>query len=143
MLFYTKERHYIPPTAFKKGERASKETEFKKGQSAWNKGLDGMEYLSEESRKRMSVWKDKFEGESPHWKGDKVGYTGLHIWIKQWYGNPISCEHCGVQGKKVFSGGNRYRWTIEWANISGDYLRDRNDFIGLCKSCHMRFDSKK
>ena len=28
----------------------------------------------------------------------------------------------------------------EWANISGEYKRNRNDFLRLCRTCHRRFD---
>lgn len=48
---FTKERHYIPPTAFKKGERVSIETEFKKGIIPWMKGKTH----SEETRKKISL----------------------------------------------------------------------------------------
>ena len=70
----------------------------------------------------------------PHWKGDKVGYSGLHRWLKDRFGIPKYCEMCGTkdQNKKY-----------EWANISGQYRRDRSDFIRLCTLCHRRWDRKR
>jgi endogenous inhibitor of DNA gyrase (YacG/DUF329 family) len=123
------------------GRPNTSKTKFKKGQKAWNKGLNGNNYLSPEAKKKMSVWKDKFENKSPRWKGMKAGYFAKHIHIVKHYGHAPQCEYCKVIGKKIFAGGNRYRWSIEWANVSGKYLRDRNDYVGLCKACHMKFDS--
>ncbi len=53
----------------KKGKHYSAKTEFQKGQTAWNKGLDGKTYLSEEARKKMSVWKNKHGEGTPNWRG--------------------------------------------------------------------------
>lgn len=58
-------------------------------------------------------------------------YSAIHKWIKKNFGNPPLCEKCGKIGKKV--GRN---WNIHWANISGLYIRKRDDFMGLCVSCH-------
>lgn len=68
---------------------------------------------------------------NPRWKGDNVGYLALHQWIKRCYGKPKKCEVCGTTDKN-----KRY----EWANISGTYRRDINDFKRLCKECHETFD---
>ena len=64
---------------------------------------------------------------NPNWKGREITYMGLHTWIKRKYHLPKVCEKCGK--KKP-----------EWANKSGKYLRDRNDWIPLCRSCHMKYD---
>jgi hypothetical protein len=66
------------------------------------------------------------------WKGDKVGYGGLHMWIKGQKGKPLFCKMKDItcQGK------------FEWANISHTYKRDIEDFMSLCKSHHARYDSK-
>lgn len=65
------------------------------------------------------------------WAGDAIGYSGLHTWISRLYGPASRCENRSCEGK-----GKRY----EWANISGEYRRDRNDFLELCSSCHRRWD---
>lgn len=62
----------------------------------------------------------------PHWKGDAIGYSGIHMWVRIKYGRADHCEGCGVIGAK------RY----EWANISLRYSRDRSDWRQLCTSCH-------
>ena len=69
---------------------------------------------------------------SPHWKGNNVGYMGRHYRIRNQYGDPEFCEGCGSEENQ------RY----EWANISGKYKNDRNDWLRLCVSCHHKFDFK-
>lgn len=64
------------------------------------------------------------------WKGDKAGYVAKHSWIVKHYGNPTKCESCGTTEASRF----------EWANISGEYRRDKDDYKGLCPSCHRRSD---
>lgn len=66
--------------------------------------------------------------DSPNWKGDDVGYSALHAWLRREMGTPTRCEKCGTD--KV----GRY----EWHNISGEYRRDTEDYIGLCVSCHRK-----
>lgn len=65
------------------------------------------------------------------WKGDDVGYDALHDWVARVKGRPKQCEHCGSNNPD-----KRY----EWANKSREYKRDENDWIRLCRSCHMRYD---
>lgn len=67
---------------------------------------------------------------NPNWKGDMVSKQGLHAWLVRHYGRPQRCERCNTQEAK------RY----DWANISGEYKRDRDDFIRLCRSCHVSMD---
>lgn len=64
------------------------------------------------------------------WKGDNAGYIAKHRWIKKWYGEPKLCESCGIKNKKY-----------NWANISGKYKRDINDWKQLCISCHRKYDN--
>jgi hypothetical protein len=42
---------------------------------------------------------------------------------------------CGLD--KIPDGKKRY---FDWANISGEYLRDFSDWQQLCKLCHKAFD---
>ena len=70
--------------------------------------------------------KDESNG---RWKGDKVGCFGSHEWLYTHFGKADHCEHC-----------HKGNLNYQWANVSGKYLRDRNDYITLCVSCHRRFD---
>lgn len=67
---------------------------------------------------------------NPSWKGDKVGYTGIHMWVYRQWGKAIYCENDLSHIAKRF----------EWANISGQYKRERSDWKMLCKPCHAKFD---
>lgn len=66
------------------------------------------------------------------WKGDRCSYVAKHMWILRHYGKATKCEnaHCNYPNPK------RY----EWANISGEYKRNINDYRMLCPSCHRKFD---
>jgi len=66
---------------------------------------------------------------SPSWKGDKAGYFALHEWVRSNYKTADHCEYDpSHQGR------------FEWANISGSYLRDINDWVQLCAKCHRQYD---
>lgn len=67
-----------------------------------------------------------------NWRGDDVSYENKHTRIYRKLGQPDTCVNCGksgLTGKK-----------IHWANISGQYKDDANDWVRLCASCHRRFD---
>ena len=73
--------------------------------------------------------KDLTEEKANHWKGDDVGYFGLHVWINKKLGKPKKCEFCGITTGK-----------LEWANKSHNYKRDLDDWIGSCVPCHKIYD---
>lgn len=82
----------------------------------------------------------------PMWKGDKVGYQEVHRWRRKESGYIPLCDHCGVIGKYipcVRANKVTQRWSIEWANISGEYKRERSDWLALCRSCHRKYDYEK
>lgn len=128
-----------------KGKYCSREcakvTFFKKGQPAWNKGISP----SKETREKWSLIRkgkhnspetefkpNQFVGENhPMWKGDFAKLDAKHIYMKNKYGTPKFCEGCG----------NETAIRYEWANISGEYKRDRGDWLRLCKKCHNKFDN--
>lgn len=91
-----------------KGRHLSPNTEFKKGHQIKGGSLKGKL--------------------NPAWKGDNVSYAALHAWVKKNYGAPSQCSCCDTT--------NYHRY--EWANISGKYLRERQDWIRLCVPCHRR-----
>ncbi len=86
------------------------------------------------SRKCYEIFKKTdFLSQNNHkWKGDKVGYRGLHGWVSRRLGKPNKCEHCGDISKRKY----------EWANKSHKYLRDINDWIRLCVPCHKKYDCR-
>lgn len=65
----------------------------------------------------------------PNWKGDKVGYFGLHGRVYRKFGKPKKCIKCGSIKN------------LQWANKSNNY-KDINDFMELCTSCHKKYDMK-
>jgi hypothetical protein len=92
-----------------------------------------------ESRQRISVARrGKYVGADHYlWRGEAVGYGGLHAWVARHKTKTGVCTECG---RRV--GTERFRGT-QWANISGRYLRDLDDFIELCMSCHARRDQAR
>lgn len=73
----------------------------------------------------------KREQEHHMWKS-RPSYSGIHKWIQARLGSPMICYNCG------FKTDNKYQ--VQWANISGDYLRDISDWIRLCAKCHWHYD---
>lgn len=68
------------------------------------------------------------------YKGERVGYRGLHRWVVSRLGKAAKCEHCGKQKTTPKS--------IHWANISKKYKRELTDWIPLCPKCHKKYDKK-
>jgi len=71
------------------------------------------------------------------WHGDNVSYNGLHKWIRRNFGKAKQCDHCGILGIK-----GKRNWNIDWANVSGNYSRERKDWKGLCRKCHIKHDKE-
>jgi len=70
-------------------------------------------------------------GDKHHqWKAEKVGYHALHTWLKKHKVKTGTCSLCGAE-----------RYT-EWANRNPgrEHSRDLEDYIEVCKPCHMRMD---
>ena len=91
--------------------------------------LERREKIREKALARdKSVWlrgKDHYR-----WKGDNVGYAGLHAWVRRNKPKPEFCEECGKVPPR------------DLANISGKYLRDVNDYEWLCRRCHQKSDGR-
>lgn len=102
-----------------------------KGREPWNKGKTGI--YSEETLRKMrdnnaKGMKGKIGVDNHGWKGDRAKYQAKHTWIRRNWGKADKCENnsCTYDSPKIY----------HWANVSGDYLRDRSDWIMLCPSCH-------
>ena len=74
----------------------------------------------------------KRDTEANRWLGDKVGYGGVHTWIKSVLVKTKYCSVCQVEHHRT-----------HWANISESYLRHTDDWAELCPSCHKLYDSRK
>ena len=74
------------------------------------------------------VAKAQIGAKHPGWKGEEVGYGALHIWLRDNKTKTGTCSRCGEE-----------RYT-EWANLVDYNSRDPDDYIELCKPCHMRHD---
>lgn len=109
---------------------------FCKGQLSWNKGKKGKEShvyglrRSEETKRRIGL--SHSQDKSVGWKGEEVNYFTLHNWIRKYGIGKKACLHCGQENGR-----------IEWANISGKYLRSLDDWMRLCVKCHKRYDSER
>lgn len=71
----------------------------------------------------------KLEEKNPMWKGDKVGYSKLHEWIKSRIEKPKLCPKC------------KKRNTHDLAN-KGVYDRNLENWEWLCRKCHMDSDGR-
>jgi len=86
--------------------------------------------LSKISKEKISK---HHEGKgNPNWKGEKITYKGIHTWVKRNFPELAECEICSSQTRK-----------LEWANKDHKYSRKREDWLCLCRSCHMKYDYKK
>ena len=65
-----------------------------------------------------------------NWKGGNVSYGGLHIWMNRNWGRPKYCDYCGILTAK----------RNDWANITGSYDREKENYRRLCRGCHIRLD---
>lgn len=99
------------------------ETDNKKSYSShmrWHKGIMSPEMY-------RGINKGKKNGQ---WKGNRVGYSALHDYIKYHLAKPKTCQKCGKEK------------TLDLANISQEYKRELSDWEWLCRSCHMISDGR-
>ena len=79
-----------------------------------------------EDRKKIS---ERYKGEkNPDWKGNRVGYRGIHMWIQKQLGK---ATRCSINSKHISI---RYHW----ANISKKYKRNFSDWMQMCPSCNSK-----
>jgi len=98
----------------------------------WKKITNSTRYMFCHYRKRAGLSNrsaTKMGINNPMWKGDKVGYGKLHVWIKSRKPKPQFCIRCNNP-------------PYDLANISGQYRRDVNDYEWLCRRCHMLSDGR-
>ena len=84
---------------------------------------------------RCAIHETNFKGinlaeKNGQWKGDDVGYSSLHDWIRMRLIKPLVCQHCGI------------RLPYDLANKNGNYVRDLSEWWWLCRKCHMELDGR-
>lgn len=67
----------------------------------------------------------------PQWKGEGAGYMAIHNWLRAQKPKSGICTECGKEGK------------TDWANISGEYRRELDDYRELCRGCHVAQDRER
>lgn len=104
-----------------RGKRLSSEARAK--MSAVRKGRT----VSAETRAKLSAATPKGP-DHPGWKGEQVAYPTIHSWVKRHKTKRGVCSRCAA------------RRLTQWANVSGRYERDLDDFVEMCVPCHSRYD---
>lgn len=151
-----------------KGKSNVNSGSFKKNSIPWNKGIEGnyfskqvvdkakeriKAYIANETPEqrekrtfkfrtmpRVATMKGKVETLSPNWKGESATYNAKHRWIQTHWKKTGICELC-LQKRKP-KPNTRLKWGTHWANKSGEYLRQREDWYELCPKCHKKFDNR-
>lgn len=153
----------IPWHKGKKVPQMKGSTSFKKGNIPWNQGMSvqinnaldkwrktggepwnkGKTLIPETIEKiRLKRKEQQMPKGDKHWNWNKNhSYSAVHKWLVREYGNSPFCEFCLKKGKYRIQKNNMKVWIIDWANISGEYKREREDYRGLCRKCHIRFDN--
>lgn len=95
-------------------------------------GIFGKNYCS-----RDCAFVDKIGVKASAWKGIEAGYSAIHKWVYKHFGKATPpCEHCHTDPGIGRDG----RSKMQWANISGEYKRTREDWLRLCPPCHKKYD---
>lgn len=103
---------------------------------AWNKGKQMPSLRGNTHAQGHTPWnkgKSHLKNENHGmWKGDTVGYRALHYWVERQLGKPKQCSNCGLESDRPKQ--------FHWANVSGEYHRDTQDWVRLCVKCHWAKD---
>jgi hypothetical protein len=73
------------------------------------------------------------------WMGAEATYNAVHRWLQNHRERTGICEHCGSQPDPY----RRMTTGTDFANVSGRYLRSADDYVELCRSCHITFDNRR
>lgn len=106
---------------------------FAKGHIKVGGFVSGSKHTDESKKKISASLRDMTAEQARRWKGQQAGYHAVHIWLTKHYDKGNHCEECLT---------TEYS-RLEWANISGEYLREREDYRVLCPRCHRLMDNKK
>lgn len=112
--------HKALMSKIKRGHKVSQETREK-----IRKGHIGKE-LSKEHKTRIRQGQLEKLKIKPNAK-----YNAIHEWIRKRKQKPELCEKCKINKP------------YDLANLSGNYKRDVQDYLWLCRKCHYHLDRKK
>lgn len=90
----------------------------------------GVAKPKEQIDKAMKNRRSYIGKQNPNWKGDKVGESAVHVWVKKHKKKPELCEICGKKRKLYLS----------FEHSLGDYTRNPNNYEYLCVFCHKKKD---
>ena len=90
------------------------------------------------SRSCKEKWQFSDPTLHPMWKGKAGNTSATHRWVSRVRIKPTKCDWCGAAERKARDG----RSLLFWANLSGDYLRELDDWACLCMNCHWKFDNQ-
>lgn len=63
----------------------------------------------------------------------RTAYIDVHKWVQRYKGRAKFCEHCLTREDRMY----------HWANVSGHYLRELDDWVRLCVPCHRQYDKER
>lgn len=99
----------------------------------WNGGESQKAAVRASTTKRMKERNPNYNGNFLELIGmTKQEYKNLHHWVKRELGSPHRCEGCGKTGLNGHQ--------IGWANKTGKYLKQIDDWLRLCRKCHSAHD---
>lgn len=78
--------------------------------------------------------------DNPAYDAENINIVGLHGWIRRHKTRTGTCQKCGAKPPRRNGRNGSTRAGTEFANISGEYRRDVDDYIELCNSCHQKMD---
>ena len=82
--------------------------------------------------KQVASRKGRTEEKCNAWKGENIGYGGIHYWLKNKFGKANKCENPNCKNIST---------SFEWAKLKGKkYERKRENFWMLCVNCHRKYD---
>lgn len=90
------------------------------------------------AHKRAGVWLKKYASSdahrgkgNPQWKGPEASYSSVHKWLVSHF-QKTNCANCDR------------KTGLDWALLKGKkYDHNRDNFIVLCRSCHLKYDYTK
>lgn len=83
---------------------------------------------------------NKLADKNPNWKGKdaKLTYDGIHEWLTRNKPKIKKCAECGLEKKLDLA----FKDHSKGKKNPGEYTRNFNDWIWLCRSCHMKLDGR-